>query len=327
MAKRALITGITGQDGRYLAEFLISKGYQTFGLIRGKDNPKRAIVEKEVPQVELIEGDLTDNSSLVDALRFAEPDEVYNLGAMSSVALSFEQPELSGNITGLGALRMLEAIRLVDKDRRMRFYQASSSEMFGQVRETPQHERTPFHPRSPYAAAKVYAHFMTINYRESYDMFACSGILFNHEGPRRGHEYVSRKISSAVARIKLGLQDDVALGNLEAQRDWGFSGDYVRAMWLMLQQDTPDDYVVATGESHSIRDFLDLAFAEAGIEDWTNYVKQDPRFMRPAEVDVVVGDYSKANRELGWEPTVKFPQLVRMMVQHDLELEARGMST
>ena len=310
-----------------MAEFLISKSYQTFGLIRGKDNPKRAIVEKEVPRVELIEGDLADNSSLVDALRFAEPDEVYNLGAISSVALSFEQPELSGNITGLGALRMLEAIRLVDKDRRMRFYQASSSEMFGQIRETPQHERTPFHPRSPYATAKVYAHFMTINYRESYDMFACSGILFNHEGPRRGHEYVSRKISSAVARIKLGLQDDVALGNLEAHRDWGFSGDYVRAMWLMLQQDTPDDYVVATGESHSIRDFLDLAFAEAGIEDWKNYVKQDSRFMRPAEVDVVVGDYSKANRELGWEPTVNFPQLVRMMVQHDLELEARGMST
>ena len=326
MAKRALITGITGQDGRYLAEFLVSKGYQAFGLIRGQDNPRRLIVESEVPEVELIEGDLTDNSSLVEALMYAEPDEVYNLGAMSSVALSFKQPEVTGNVTGLGALRMLEAIRVVDKNRRMRFYQASSSEMFGQVRETPQHERTPFHPRSPYAAAKVYAHYMTMNYRESYDMFACSGILFNHEGPRREHEFVTRKISSSVARIRLGLQEDVALGNLEAKRDWGFSGDYVRAMWLMLQQDRPDDYVVATGETHSIRDFLDLAFAEVGIKDWKSYVKQDSRFMRPAEVDVVVGDYSRAKKELGWEPTVRFPELVRMMVQHDLEIEAHKAS-
>ena len=326
MAKRALITGITGQDGRYLAEFLVSKGYQAFGLIRGHDNPRRLVVAREIPDVELIEGDLADKNSLVEALVYAEPDEVYNLGAMSSVALSFKQPELTGNITGLGALRMLEAIRVVDKNHRMRFYQASSSEMFGQVRETPQHERTPFHPRSPYAAAKVYAHYMTMNYRESYDMFACSGILFNHEGPRRGHEFVTRKISSAVARIKLGLQEDVALGNLEAKRDWGFSGDYVQAMWLMLQQDRPDDYVVATGETHSIRDFLDLAFAEVGIEDWASYVKQDASFTRPAEVDVVVGDYSRANKELGWAPKVRFPELVKVMVQHDLELEAHKAS-
>lgn len=326
MAKRALITGITGQDGRYLAELLIDKGYEVFGLIRGQDNPKRLIVEKEVPKVELIEGDLTDMSSLVEALVYCEPDEVYNLGAMSFVALSFKQPELTGNITGLGALRMLEAIRIVDKDKKMRFYQASSSEMFGKVRETPQTELTPFHPRSPYGVAKVYAHYMTMNYRESYDMFACSGILFNHEGPRRGYEFVTRKISSSLARIKLGLQKDITLGNLDAKRDWGFSGDYVKAMWLMLQQYKPDDYVVATGETHSIKEFLDLAFAEVGIKDWKSYVKQDPRFMRPAEVDLLVGDYSKAKKELGWEPVVKFPELVKMMVQHDLELEAQKAS-
>jgi len=331
MAKRALITGITGQDGRYLAELLLGKDYDVFGLIRGQDNPKRQIVEKEVPKVELVEGDLTDISSLVEALTYTQPDEVYNLGAMSFVALSFKQPELTGNITGLGALRLLEAIRIVDKDKKVRFYQASSSEMFGKVRETPQTEMTPFHPRSPYGVAKVYAHYMTLNYRESYGMFACSGILFNHESPRRGMEFVTRKITNAVARIKLDLQKDIVLGNLDSKRDWGFSGDYVNAMWLMLQQDKPDDYVIATGETHSIKEFLDLAFAEIGISDWQPYVKQDPRFMRPAEVDLLVGDYSKAKKVLGWQPKVKFPELVKMMVQNDLELEAtkakeRGLS-
>lgn len=326
MAKKALITGITGQDGMYMAEFLLSKGYNVFGLIRGQDNPKRAVIEKEIPGVELIEGDLTDMSSLVEALVYSEPDEVYNLGAMSFVALSFKQPELTGNITALGALRMLEAIRIVDKDHKIRFYQASSSEMFGEVRETPQTELTPFHPRSPYGVAKAYAHYMTMNYRESYDMFACSGILFNHESPRRGHEFVTRKITNAVARIKLGLQKDLSLGNLDAKRDWGFSGDYVEAMWLMLQQDKPDDYVIATGETHSIKEFLDLAFTEIGIKDWKPYVKQDSRFMRPAEVDLLIGDYSKAKKKLGWKPKVSFPQLVKMMVQNDLEIEAKKSS-
>jgi GDPmannose 4,6-dehydratase len=323
MAKRALITGITGQDGMYLAELLLGKGYEVFGLIRGQNNPKQAIVERTVPKAELVDGDLTDISSLVEALVYCQPDEVYNLAAMSFVALSFKQPELTGNITGLGAMRMLEAIRITDKDKKIRFYQASSSEMFGKVRETPQTELTPFHPRSPYGVAKVYAHYMTMNYRESYDMYACSGILFNHESPRRGIEFVTRKISNAVARIKLGLQDDLTLGNLDAKRDWGFSGDYVQAMWLMLQQDKPNDYVVATGETHSIREFLDLAFAEIGIKDWKQYVKQDPRFMRPAEVDLLIGDSSKAKEELGWEPKVKFPDLVKMMVQSDLEIEAK----
>lgn len=323
MPKRALITGITGQDGMYLAELLLGKGYDVFGLIRGQHNPKRAIVEKEVPKVELIEGDLTDISSLVEALVYCQPDEVYNLGAMSFVALSFKQPELTGNITGLGALRMLEAIRIVDKNRKMKFYQASSSEMFGKVRETPQTEMTPFHPRSPYGVAKAYAHYMTLNYRESYDMFACSGILFNHESPRRGYEFVTRKISAAVARIKLGLQDDLVLGNLDSKRDWGFSGDYVRAMWLMLQQDKPDDYVIATGKTYSIKDFLDAAFAEVGIKDWKPYVKQDERFMRPAEVDLLIGNASKAKKDLGWKPKVDFTGLVKMMVQSDLEIEAR----
>lgn len=322
MAKRALITGITGQDGMYMAELLLGKGYQVFGLIRGQDNPKRLIVERLLPEVELIGGDLTDMTSLIEALVYCEPDEIYNLAAMSFVALSFKQPELTGNITGLGAMRMLEAIRVVDKNRKMRFYQASSSEMFGKVRQTPQNEMTAFHPRSPYGVSKVYAHYTTLNYRESYDMFACSGILFNHESPRRGYEFVTRKISSSVARIKLGLQKEITLGNLDSKRDWGFSGDYVDAMWRMLQQDKADDYVVATGETHSIGDFLDLAFAEVGIEDWKPYVKQDPRFMRPAEVDVLIGDYSKAKKVLGWEAKVKFPELVKMMVQGDLEIEA-----
>lgn len=321
MAKRALITGITGQDGTYMAEFLVDKGYQVFGLIRGQHNPKREIIEKLVPKIELVEGDLTDMSSLIKALEYCQPDEIYNLGAISFVALSFKQPELTGNITGLGTLRLLEAIRIVDKAKKIRFYQASSSEMFGKVRETPQTEMTPFHPRSPYGVAKVYAHYITLNYRESYDMFACSGILFNHESPRRGYEFVTRKITSSVARIKLGLQDDLVLGNLDSKRDWGFSGDYVKAMWLMLQKDKPDDYVIATGETHSIKECLDLAFTEVGIKDWEPYVKQDKRFMRPAEVDLLIGDYSKAKKELGWEPEVKFTRLIKMMVKNDLKIE------
>lgn len=322
MSKRALITGITGQDGQYLAELLLSKKYKVFGLIRGQDNPKKSIIEESLPGVELVEGDLADTGSLVEAIVYSQPDEVYNLGAISFVGLSFKQPELTGEITGLGALRLLEAIRMVDKSNKIRFYQASSSEMFGKVRETPQTELTPFHPRSPYGVAKVYAHYMTVNYRESYDMFNCCGILFNHESPRRGYEFVTRKITNSVARIKLGLQKDLALGNLDSKRDWGFAGDYVYAMWLMLQQDKPDDYVVATGETHSIKDFLDAAFKEIGIDNWKPYVKQDKRFMRPAEVDLLIGDYSKAKKQLGWEPKVSFSELVRSMVKNDLEIES-----
>lgn len=322
--KRALITGITGQDGMYLAEFLIEKGYQVYGLIRGQQNPKLPIVEKLLPAVELIEGDLTDMSSLVSAVEYSQPDEVYNLGAISFVALSFKQPELTGNITGLGAVRLLEAIRIVDSGKgKIRFYQASTSELFGKVREVPQTENTPFHPRSPYGAAKAYAHYMTINYRESYDMFACCGILFNHESPRRGFEFVTRKITSSVARIKLGLQKDISLGNLDSKRDWGFAGDYVEGMWLMLQQDKPDDYLLATGRTHSIKDFLDLAFKEVGITDWKPYVKQDARFMRPSEVDLLIGNPEKAKKILKWEPKVSFEELVSMMVKNDLEIESK----
>jgi len=276
-----------------------------------------------MPQVELVEGDLTDMGSLIAALEHCQPDEVYNLGAISFVGLSFNQPELTGNITGLGALRVLEAIRVVDSERKMRFYQASSSEMFGKVRETPQTELTPFHPRSPYGVAKVYAHYMTVNYRESYGMYAVSGILMNHESPRRGHEFVTRKISSSVARIKLGLQEDIALGNLDAQRDWGYAGDFVEGMWMMLQQSDADDYLLATGETHSVREFCELAFREVGIDDWEKYVRVDQRYMRPAEVDVLVGDASKAHEKLGWKPKVPFTDLVRMMVQNDLEIEGK----
>lgn len=320
--QRALITGITGQDGMYMSELLHAKGYQVFGLIRGQHNPKRHIVERELPWVELIEGDLTDMGSLVAALEYCQPDEVYNLGAISFVALSFKQPEITGNVTGLGALRMLEAIRIMDGGKgKIRYYQASTSELYGKVREVPQNEETPFHPRSPYGVAKAYAHYMTVNYRESYNLHASCGILFNHESPRRGYEFVTRKITQAVARIKLGLQEDLVLGNIDSKRDWGFAGDYVDAMWRMLQQDKPDDYVVATGETHSIKDFLTLAFKEAGIDDWQPYVKQDPRFMRPAEVDLLIGDPAKAKKQLGWEPKVKLPELVKMMVANDLEIE------
>jgi len=321
---RALITGITGQDGQHLAEFLHSKGYDVFGLVKGQNNPRIAGVLEEFPFVEPVSGDLADLSSLVKAIDISRPDEVYNLAAISFVAYSFNNAELTGDISGLGVLRMLDAVRMVggSDDNSIRFYQASTSEMFGEVREVPQTEMTPFHPRSPYGCAKVFGHYITMNYRESYDMFACSGILFNHEGPRRGLEFVTRKITNAVARIKLGLQNEIVLGNLDSKRDWGYAGDYVRAMWLMLQHDTPEDFVIATGETHSIREFLDLAFAEVGIDDWQPYVRQDPKFLRPAEVDLLIGDASKAKETLGWEPEVSFPELVKMMVENDLEIEA-----
>jgi GDPmannose 4,6-dehydratase len=322
---RALITGIDGQDGQHLAELLVDKGYETFGMIRGQNNPRAQIVRDEIPAVELIEGDLQDLSSLIAVVEQVQPDEVYNLGAVSFVALSFRQPELTADITGLGVLRMLEAIRVVGgtQDNRVRFYQASSSEMFGKVRQTPQNEETPFHPRSPYGAAKVFGHYTTVNYRESYGLHASSGICFNHEGPRRGLEFVTRKVSNGVARIKLGLQEKITLGNLEAARDWGYAGDFVDAMWRMLQQDEPDDYVIATGETHTIRELLELAFAAAEIDGWEKYVESDKRFMRPAEVDILTGDASKARERLGWKPSVSFPELVKMMVEADLAGEAR----
>ncbi|HJP76810.1 MAG TPA: GDP-mannose 4,6-dehydratase [Pseudonocardiaceae bacterium] len=321
---RALITGITGQDGQYLAELLHSKNYEVFGLVKGQNNPRIDLIQTELPFVELVSADLQDLSSLVAVLEQTQPDEVYNLGAISFVALSFKQAELTANVTGLGVLRLLEAIRMVggSEGNTIRFYQASSSEMFGKVRESPQRETTPFYPRSPYGCAKVFGHDITVNYRDSYGLFACSGILFNHESPRRGIEFVTRKVTNAVARIKLGLQDTLVLGDLEPRRDWGFAGDYVQAMWLMLQQDQPSDYVVATGHTHSVRDFVTAAFAAVGIDDWSRYVTQDPRFFRPAEVDVLVGDATKARTELGWKPEVGFDQLVAMMVEHDLELEA-----
>jgi GDPmannose 4,6-dehydratase len=322
---RAFITGITGQDGQHLAQFLHDKGYDVFGMVKGQSNPRIATLLDEMPFVETIPGDLADLPSLVSALELAQPDEVYNLGAISFVALSFNQAELTANITGLGVLRMLEAMRMVggSRDNPIRFYQASSSEMFGKVRETPQNEGTPFHPRSPYGCAKVFGHDIVVNYRESYDLYACSGILFNHEGPRRGHEFVTRKVTTAAARIKLGLQQELVLGNLDAKRDWGYAGDYVKAMWLMLQQDEPDDYVIATGVTNSIQDLVERAFAEVGIENWNDYVRQDPKFYRPAEVDLLIGDASKARTKLGWQPEVDFPTLVRMMVEHDLTVEAK----
>jgi GDPmannose 4,6-dehydratase len=326
---RALVTGITGQDGRYLAQLLVAKGYDVFGMVRGQANPKAQLVQDETPELELVEGDLQDLSSLIAVVEQVQPDEVYNLGAISFVPLSFRQPELTADITGLGVLRMLEAIRVVGgpSNNRIRFYQASSSEMFGKVRETPQTERTPFHPRSPYGAAKVFGHYTTVNYREAYGLFACSGICFNHESPRRGLEFVSRKITNGVARIKLGLQERLTLGNLEAARDWGFAGDFTEAMWLMLQQDEPDDYVIATGKTHTVRELLDVAFAAAGYDSWTDLVVSDPPFLRPAEVDTLTGDASKARAKLGWEPRTAFEQLVRDMVIADLASEgARGAS-
>jgi GDPmannose 4,6-dehydratase len=320
---RALITGVTGQDGQYLAEHLLEAGYQVFGLVAGQNNQRASVVEQAMPAVDLIGGDLQDLSSLIAALEYSQPDEVYNLGAISFVGLSFKQPDLTANVTGLGVLRMLEAVRLVGgSDRSIRFYQASSSEMFGKVTSWPQTETTPFHPRSPYAAAKVFGHHITVNYREAYDLFAVSGILFNHESPRRGLEFVTRKVTTGVARIRLGLQKELTLGNLDARRDWGFAGDYVRAMRMMLEQDEPEDYLIATGESHSVREFTQLAFKTAGIDDWEQYVRTDERFLRPAEVDHLVGDASRAHERLGWAPTVAFPELVAMMVESDLRQES-----
>jgi len=321
---RAFITGITGQDGQHLAEFLHGRGYDVYGMVKGQNNPRAARVQEELPFIELLTGDLADLPSLVAALELAQPDEVYNLGAISFVALSFSQAELTANITGLGVLRMLEAIKMVGGTQHnpIRFYQASSSEMFGKVRESPQNELTPFHPRSPYGCAKVFGHDIVVNYRESYGLHASSGILFNHEGPRRGVEFVTRKVTNAAARIKLGLQHELVMGTLDTKRDWGYAGDYVRAMWLMLQQDEPDDYVVATGETHSVEEFVIKAFAEVGIDDWQRYVRQDPKFLRPAEVDLLIGDASKARRQLGWSPEVDFDGLVKMMVTHDMEIES-----
>ncbi|MFT6812344.1 MAG: GDPmannose 4,6-dehydratase [Minisyncoccia bacterium] len=320
---RAFITGITGQDGHHLAEFLHSKGYDVYGMIKGQNNPRAAKLQEEMPFIELVPGDLADLPSLVAALQIAQPDEVYNLGAISFVALSFTQAELTANTTGLGVLRMLEAIRMVGgaQNNPIRFYQASSSEMFGKVRETPQTELTPFHPRSPYGCAKVFGHDIVVNYRESYDMHASSGILFNHEGPRRGLEFVTRKISNTAARIKLGLQHELVMGTLDAKRDWGYAGDYVKAMWMMLQQDEPDDFVISTGEAHTVQEFVEKSFAHAGIDNWEQYVRQDPKFFRPAEVDLLIGDSAKAKAVLGWEPEVGFDELVKMMVDNDMALE------
>jgi GDPmannose 4,6-dehydratase len=326
--RKAFITGITGQDGRHLAEFLHGKGYKVYGMMKGQNNPRAEMLRDEFPFVEIVPGDLTDLTSLVTALEYVQPDEFYNLGAISFVAMSFNQAELTANVTGLGVLRALEAVRMVGgaQNNPIRFYQASSSEMFGKVREVPQTEMTPFHPRSPYGVAKVFGHNITMNYRESYGLYACSGILFNHEGPRRGLEFVTRKITNTAARIKLGVEKELVLGNTDAKRDWGYAGDYVKAMWLMLQQNEPDDYVIATGETHSIEEFLTLAFDKVGLGDWKPYVRHDAKFLRPAEVDLLIGDPAKAKAKLGWQPEVNFEQLVAMMVEHDLEYEARRLS-
>ena len=314
--KTALITGITGQDGSYLAEFLLRRGYRVVGMTRRSSTDVHERIAHLMDDIAFVSGDLLDQTSITSIVRDVRPNEIYNLAAQSFVPTSWTQPVLTGEFTALGVTRVLEAIRAVDPAIRM--YQASSSEMFGKVHETPQTETTPFHPRSPYGVAKVYGHWITVNYRESYDLYACSGMLFNHESPRRGKEFVTRKISDGVARIKLGLQNELRLGNLDAKRDWGFAGDYVRAMWLMLQAEQPVDYVVATGVTHSVRDFARAAFAAADL-DWERYVVVDPAFYRPAEVDVLVGDASKAYRELGWEPEASFDRLVEMMVQADLD--------
>lgn len=327
MAKSALLTGITGQDGYHLARLLHEKDYEVYGIIRGQQNPRRKAVEQELPFVHLIEADLTDLSSLVRAMKTAKPQEVYNLGAISHVGYSFKDPILAADVTGKGVLNMLEAVRLSGGEKTVKFYQASTSEMFGGLAynrpENGYTEESSFHPRSPYGVAKLYGHWIAINYRESYDMFVSCGILFNHEGERRGLEFVTRKISNAVARIKLGKQDKIVLGDLWPKRDWGYAGDYVEGMWRMLQQDKPDDFVLATGETHSIEEFLTLAFNEIGIDDWKPYVKQDPAFMRPAEVDLLLGDPTKAEKVLGWKREVDFPGLVQKMVAYDLELESK----
>jgi GDPmannose 4,6-dehydratase len=314
--KRALITGITGQDGSYLAEWLLQQGYEVHGVVRRSSTETYERISHLHNRLVLHQADLLDQLSLIEVVRSVAPAEVYNLAAQSFVPTSWRQPVLTGEFTAIGVTRMLEALRLLDPTG-IRFYQASSSEMFGKVRETPQTEATPFHPRSPYGVAKAYGHYITVNYRESYGMFACSGILFNHESPRRGLEFVTRKVSDGVARIKHGLAKELRLGNLDARRDWGFAGDYVRAMWLMLQQETPDDYVVATGETRSVRELVEIAFDRAGL-DWQKYVVQDPALIRPAEVDLLIGDASKARRVLGWKPEVSFQELVRRMVDADL---------
>ncbi len=316
--KRALITGITGQDGSYLAELLLDEGYEVHGMVRRASTEKFDRIEHLRDRITLHQGDLLDQRSLVDTMRAAQPDEVYNLAAMSFVALSWVQPTLTADFTGVSVTRMLEAMREACPE--ARFYQASSSEMFGKVREVPQREDTPLYPRSPYGVAKVYGHFITINYRESYDLHATSGILFNHESPRRGLEFVTRKITWHAAAIKHGLRDKLALGNLDAKRDWGFAKDYVRAMWLMLQQDTAEDFVIATGETHTVRECVQVAFDEAGFSDWERYVEIDPQFLRPAEVDLLIGDPTKAKEQLGWVPETSFEELIRLMTRADLEL-------
>lgn len=314
--KTALITGITGQDGSYLAELLLDQGYKVYGLKRRTATPNFENIKYLINEIDFISGDLRDITSLTEAVQLAKPDEIYNLAAQSFVGDSWRQPIYTGEVTGLGVTNMLEAIRQAKPD--ARFYQASSSEMFGKVLETPQKETTPFYPRSPYGVAKVYGHWITVNYRESYDMYACSGILFNHESPRRGIDFVTRKVTDAVAKIKLGIQDKLHLGNLDSKRDWGFAGDYVKAMWLMLQQDEPDDFVIATGETHTVKEFVEIAFEHVGL-NWQEHVVQDPQFIRPAEVDILLGDPSKAKQKLKWEPQITFEQLVKMMVDQDLK--------
>ena len=316
MTKRALITGITGQDGSYLAELLLSKGYDVYGMVRRTSTVRYERIQNIQRQLKLIQGDMGDLSSLITAISSVEPDEVYNLAAQSFVPTSWNQPVFTGDITGLGVTRLLEAVRTVNPG--IRYYQASSSEMFGKVREVPQTESTPFYPRSPYGVAKVYGHWITVNYRESYDMFTCSGILFNHESPRRGMEFVTRKVSYHAAKIKLEMANEIRIGNLDSKRDWGYAGDYVRAMWLMLQQDQPDDFVIATGETHSVERLLEVAFGHVGL-NWRDYAVQDEAFMRPAEVDLLVGDPAKAKRLLGWQPDVSFEDLIGMMVEADLK--------
>ena len=318
MTKTAFITGINGMDGSHLADFLLTKGYTVYGMERRSSNVNDVNTKHLKDNITILNGDMTDQNSLLRCLKESNPDEVYNLAAQSFVGESWNTPEHTSEVTGIGVLRILEAIR--EFNPKIKFYQASSSEMFGRMVENPAKETTPFYPRSPYGVAKLYGHWITKNYRESYNMFACSGILFNHESERRGIEFVTRKISDGVARIKLGLADHITLGNLEAKRDWGYAPDYVEAMWLMLQQDNADDYVIATGETHSIREFLDVAFKYIGIDDWKSYIKQDPRFMRPAEVDVLRGDHTKAKKQMGWDPSTSFETLVKKMVDIDLEL-------
>lgn len=320
--RKALITGITGQDGSYLAEFLLDKGYLVIGMVRRTSTTNFDRIRHIQDRLTLVQGDLLDQISLVDIMKEHEPDEIYNLAAQSFVPTSWKQPVLTGEFTALGVTRMLEAMRMVVPD--ARFYQASSSEMFGRVREVPQNEHTPFYPRSPYGVAKVYGHWITVNYRESYGLFACSGILFNHESPRRGLEFVTRKVSHGAAKVKLGLAEQLPMGNLEAERDWGFAGDYVKAMWLILQQDEPEDFVVATGKPHSVRRLLEIAFDLLDL-DYRDYVKVDPRFIRPADVDQLVGDATKAREKLGWKPEVPFDELIKMMVDADLALMKRSM--